>query len=162
MKTPAVGTIAPNFTLITQDGSSFTLYDEIKLNPLILVFYTMDGSPTCDKLLCRINTDVDEFADAGFQIVGINYADPADHDRYARSKSLRLRLLSDDHFRVSGAYDCLFSIGPIKAIRYSVVGIGRDGIIRYFKRGRPSNAEIIAGMKQSASEGEHLEQSLLQ
>lgn len=162
MKTPAVGSIAPNFTLTAQDGSSFTLYDEIKLNPLILVFYTMDGSPTCDKLLCRINIDVSEFAEAGLQIVGINYADPSDHDRYARSKLLRLRLLSDDHFRVSAAYDCLFSIGPIKVIRYSVVGIGRDGIIRYFKRGQPSNAEIIAGMQLAGEKGESLGQSLLQ
>lgn len=162
MKTPEVGKVAPNFTLVTQDRVPFTLYDEIKLGPVVLVFYAMDGSPACDKLLCRINADVDEFAAAGFRIVGVNYAEPDDHSRYAKSKFLRLQLLSDDQFRVSEAYDCLFSIGPIKVIRISVVGISRDGIITYFKRGRPSNAEIIAGMHSSSASGEPAGQSLLQ
>lgn len=149
MKTPVVGNPAPNFSLKNHDGSMFTLSDELKESPIILVFYPMEGSPNCDKLLCRINADLDEFAAAGFKAVGINFAEPDSHGRYAKKKFLRLPLLSDERYRVAGAYDSLFSIGPINVIRFSVVGIGQDGLVKYFKRGRPTNAEIIAGMQFS-------------
>lgn len=142
-----IGMPAPDFSLTNYDGQIFTLSEELKQQPVILIFYPMDGSPNCDKLLCAINDDVDEFAANGYKIVGVNYAEPNAHGRYAKRKLLRLPLLSDAHYRVARIYDSLFSIGPIKVIRYSVVGISQDGIIKYYRRGRPSNQEIIANMK---------------
>ncbi|GEM_PF-935212 len=162
MITPVVGTPAPNFTLVSHDGSLFILADEVKKHQVVLVFYPMDSSPICDNLLSRINKDVDEFAAAGLKIVGINFAEPDAHGRYTNKKSLRMPLLSDQRFRVAEAYDSLFSIGPIKVIRYSVVGIDKNGLIKYFKRGRPDNAEIIAGMQTSSAIVAPNTESLLQ
>ena len=146
MITPTAGSQAPNFTLTAQDGSTFTLSDELKQQPVVLVFYTMDGSPNCDRLLCRINAEVDEFKQAGLKVVGINYAEPDAHAHYAKKRYLQMPLLSDDSYRVAEAYGSLFSIGPIRAIRYSVVGIGQDGYIKFLRRGRPCNQEIIQAM----------------
>ena len=147
MQTLRPGSLAPNFTLVGQDGSIFTLGDSLKRQPVALVFYPMDGSPNCNQLLCRINQDVDEFEAAGITIVGVNYAEPDVHKHYAARKFLRLPLLSDQQFRVAAAYDSLFHIGPIKVIRYSVAGIGQDSRIIYYQRGRPSNQQIIQSMQ---------------
>lgn len=162
MKTPRIGTLAPNFNLTAHNGRMFNLFDELKNGPVVLVFYPMNGSPNCDQLLCNINADVDEFRAAGLNIVGINFAEPDEHDIYRKSKFLRMVLLSDENFRVSESYDCLFSIGPIKAIRYSVAGIGTDGLIKYFERGRPTNQHIIAGMALPHTSDTSISQSLLQ
>jgi peroxiredoxin Q/BCP len=147
MTLPAIGANAPDFTLTNHDGKPFSLALALKRSPVVLVFYTMDGSPNCNALLCGVNQDVDLFARHGIQIVGINYAEPDRHGRYAKSKFLRLPLLSDNQFNVARAYDSLFRIGPIRVIRYSVVGIDQKGIIRYHVRGRPDNEAILAGMQ---------------
>ena len=142
----SLGQVAPNFTLTVQDGSLFTLSEALKSGPVVLVFYTMDGSPTCNKLLCRINNDLAEFAAHGYQLVGVNHSEPEAHLITATRKFLRLPLLSDDQFRVAKAYGSLFEIGPIKVIRYSVVGINTDGRIVFVQSGKPTNQEIFAGM----------------
>ena len=141
-----LGQFAPNFTLTTQDGHLFTLSDAIKQSPVVLVFYTMDSSPNCSRLLCRINADLSTFRRANLQLVGINHAEPGTHLRTATRKFLRLPLLSDEQFKVARAYNSVFEIGPIKVIRYSVVGIDQKGMIIYLQSGRPSNETIIAGM----------------
>jgi peroxiredoxin len=151
MPTLQIGQLAPNFSLTVHDGSFFTLSEAVKKGPVVLVFYTMDGSPTCNRLLCRINADMTEFAAQGYQLVGINHSDPETHSRTITSKFLRLPLLSDEQFNVARTYDTLFEIGPIKVIRYSVVGIDQSGKILFKMRGRPTNQEILAAMSAQAT-----------
>jgi peroxiredoxin len=146
MKQLRIGDEAPDFTLTDHNGELFNLGTRLHAGPVILVFYTLDGSPTCTTFLCAINKDVDEFARHKLQIVGINYADSDSHNQMAQSKFLRLPLLTDSQYQVARIYSSLYEIGPIKAIRYSVVGIGRDGRIQYMQRGKPTNAQILEGM----------------
>ena len=146
MKQLRIGDEAPDFTLTDHTGALFNLAAGLKSGSVVLVFYTLDGSPTCTTFLCAINTDVDELARHNIQIVGINYADADSHGKMARSKYLRLPLLTDGQYQVARLYNSLYEIGPIKAIRYSVVGVGTDGRITYMQRGKPTNAQILEGM----------------
>jgi peroxiredoxin Q/BCP len=141
-----IGQTAPNFTLDVQDGSIFTLSDALKNGPVVLIFYPIDNSPRCNQLLCRINDELAEFAEHGYQLVGVNHSEPGAHLQTATRKFLRMPLLSDRSFQVAKLYDSLFEIGPIKVIRYSVVGIDQAGKIKFLHRGRPTNNQIIEGM----------------
>ena len=141
------GHTAPDFTLTNYDGTLFTLSQQLTHGPVVLIFYIADELPNCDKLLCRINDDVREFADLGITVAGVNNLTPERHQQYAERRLMQLPLLSDTDCRVAEMYDSIFSIGPIRVIRYSVVGIGTNGVIRYHQRGRPSNQAIITGMR---------------
>ncbi len=137
------GAVAPDFTLMDQKGQNYNLHERLAKNAVILVFYPYDQSPTCTRQLCAINKDLDEFAQNGLEVFGINNADADTHNVFAKRKFLHLRLLSDYDYAVSKAYDCLWQIGPIKVIRRSVVGIDSSGVIRYLNRGVPSNKNIL-------------------
>jgi peroxiredoxin Q/BCP len=146
MATLRLGQLAPDFTLTVHDGTLFTLSEAVKTKKIVLVFYPVDGSPTCTKLLCRINDDSARFAAAGLQLVGINHAEPDAHRVTATLKLLELPLLSDPNYQVARLYGSLFEIGPIKAIRYLVIGIDHERRVTYARHGRPSNSEIMTGM----------------
>lgn len=140
------GDRAPDFTLTNFDGRPFKLSAALERGPVVLIFYPLDNSPRCTKLMCAINDEVREFRARGLTIVGVNSGDEDSHARFAERKHLELPLLSDPDALVAERYDAVFSIGPIRVIRYTVVGISRDGRIKFFHHGRPSNREIFAGM----------------
>lgn len=98
--------LAPDFTLVDQDGNSFNLYDNLT-QPIMIVFYPKDDSPVCTKQLCSYNNNYSKFSEAGLKIVGINIEDENSHKNFAGKFGLRFPLLSDKDKSVSKAYDAL-------------------------------------------------------
>lgn len=142
-----IGDRAPEFTLINYDGQPFSLSEQLEQGPVVLIFYPLDQSPVCTRLMCSVNDEISQFKEAGLRVVGINWAEASAHRRFAGRKQLRMPLLTDESYFVSKAYDALLQVGPFKFIRYVIVGIGRDGLVKFYEHGRPDNASIIAGMK---------------
>jgi peroxiredoxin len=139
-----VGDIAPNFTLSDQTGSSIDLYEVLKSSAVILIFYPYDQSPDCSEQLCAANDHLADFARENVQIFGINNAAAESHRNFAAEKYLDMKLLSDDRYEVARQYGCLFSIGPIRVIRRTVVAIGRDGRIVYYQRGMEDGLRALS------------------
>ena len=123
----------------------------LKVGPVALVFYPYDQSPGCTKLLCSINDDKATFNEEGITLLGVNNASAESHKAFADKKRLLMPLLSDMDYSVAKSYDALWKIGPIKVIRYVTVGISQNGRISYYVHGRPSNHEIITGIRQTTS-----------
>lgn len=146
MKQLKVGDIAPSFCLTGHDGARYCLPELLKTGPVVLIFYPYDQSPGCTKLLCGINDDRDVFNSQGISLFGVNNGNEESHKAFADKKRLLMPLLSDTDFTISKAYNALWNIGPIKAIRYATIGVGTDGRIVYCVHGRPSNEEIITGL----------------
>lgn len=67
----------------------------------------------------------------------------ADHQSYSQKFSFTFPILSDPEATVSKAYEARGLIW----IKRTVVGIGPDGTIVYYKHGMPANEEIIAAFK---------------
>jgi peroxiredoxin len=58
--------------------------------------------------------------------------------------------LLDNGGRVSRAYDALMPVPLITIVNRTVVGIDRDGIVRFYQRGMPSTDTILGAMGAAA------------
>ena len=78
---------------------------------------------------------------------GVNGASAESHRRFSERYGFTAPLLIDQGLRVAEQYDALVGMGPIKLmINRTVVGIGTDGRVKYYRRGQPSTDDILQAM----------------
>jgi peroxiredoxin Q/BCP len=142
----STGDRAPDFSLPTEKGETVTLAEALVRGPVVLIFYPMDNTPGCTTQLCNVRNDATRYAEAGITVYGVNNGGAASHQRFIEKHNLTAPLLVDSGLRVSAAYDAVTSIGLIRFINRTVVGITRDGTIAFYKRGTPSTGDIIAAL----------------
>jgi peroxiredoxin Q/BCP len=141
----SVGDRAPDFTLQTEKGETVKLSEALGRGPVVLIFYPMDNTPGCTAQLCSVRNDAARYAEAGIAVYGVNNGGAASHQRFIEKHNLTAPLV-DSGLRVASAYDAAISMGLIKFINRTVVGIARDGTIAFYKRGTPSTDEILGAL----------------
>ncbi len=141
---------APLFELKDAAGETIRLADALPLGPVVLIFYPGDRTPGCTVQLCAIRDEWQDFRDLGLQVFGINHADAASHRAFSAAHRFPFPLLVDEDKAVSKAYGAIRSLLGIQVIRRTVVGISKDGVVRYLRAGLPKNAEILKAMKPFA------------
>jgi peroxiredoxin Q/BCP len=141
-----IGEAAPDFELADENGGTVRLADFRDKSGVVLMFYPKDNTPGCTKQLCTARDDYDKYQAAGIAVFGVNPGSPETHRRFAEKHGMRTPLLVDRDARVSRAYDALMPLLFMKIVNRTVVGIGRDGTVRYYERGMPATSEIIAAM----------------
>lgn len=133
----AIGSTAPDFTLPDQDGTPVTL-SRLRGKNVVLVFYPADETRVCRQQLCEFR-DMDQLAsDRGVLVYGINPGSAQSHSSFRNKQKLPFPLLVDADKRVASLYH---ANGPI--VKRTVYLIGRNGIIRFAKRGRPVPEEVF-------------------
>jgi thioredoxin-dependent peroxiredoxin len=104
---PAVGDIAPDFTLPgttpTDGDGEFTL-SAARGKPVVLAFYPGDETPVCTRQLCSYQSDLDDLAGLDAQLWGISSQDLDSHRRFQAKRGLTFPLLSDPDNTVFTAY----------------------------------------------------------
>jgi peroxiredoxin Q/BCP len=143
---PKLGSIAPDFTATASDGSRRSLRELLKHGSVALFFYPGDDTPGCNRQLSAVRDDLATFRDAGIQPFGVNPAGIESHAKYAAKFEFNFPLLTDPDRAIAGAYGALKDNG--KSIQRSVLGIGRDGTIRFATRGAPPPGEVIAALEE--------------
>jgi thioredoxin-dependent peroxiredoxin len=122
------GSIAPEFTLQDQDGTTHTLKSLLATGPLILYFYPADFTPGCTKEACSFRDLQQELLKAKLRVVGISPQDVASHKRFAEKHGLNFTLLADPAKVAVKAYDV---DGPLGfGVRRGTYLISQDGVIR--------------------------------
>lgn len=145
---PLLNQPAPDFSLLDHEGNRVTLNNFRGKNPVLLIFYPGDDTPGCTAQLCAIRDDWAEFQTYGIVAFGINPGDAESHTKFWRHYSLKTPLLIDEDKNVSKLYGATKKFFKAEIINRSVVLIDTSGIIRYLKRGLPSNQEIISVVRQ--------------
>ena len=143
---PQRGSIAPDFTATASDGTRVSLGELLKTGAVALFFYPGDDTPGCTRQLSAVRDDLSAFRSAGIQPFGVNPAGIESHAKYAAKFDFNFPLLTDPDRAIAGAYGALKDNG--QSIQRSVLGIGRDGIIRYSTRGAPPPGEVIAALEE--------------
>ncbi|NIM94910.1 MAG: redoxin domain-containing protein [Anaerolineales bacterium] len=144
------GTSAPDFTLPSVPGDTFTLSDHLG-KPVILVFYPADWSSVCGDQLVLYNEVLPFFQEYGAHLVGISVDGVSSHRAFAMDRNLQFPLLADFEpkgavSRTYGAYRAkegvseraLFVINPQGIITWSYlspinVNPGANGILAALK-----------------------------
>jgi len=105
-----VGTKAPDFTLKTQDEKEWKLSDHKGKN-VVLMWYPLDWSPTCEKENCKISTQPVLPADA--VVVGISRDSTWSHKAWKKERGIKHELLADPKLEVTKLYDLVHPAGFI-------------------------------------------------
>jgi peroxiredoxin Q/BCP len=95
-----IGEVAPDFTLPTKDGDSFSLSAALGQQPLVVFFYPRDFSANCTKEACAFRDNYAAFQRLGAEVIGISSDTPDSHRSFAAQYYLPYILLSDPDNRV--------------------------------------------------------------
>jgi peroxiredoxin len=106
------GVEAPDFTLKTQDDKEWKLSSHRGKN-IVLLFYPLDWSPTCEKENCKISNEP-IFSDfKNTVVVGISRDSTWSHKAWKEAKGIKHDLLADPKLEVAKLYDLVHPAGFI-------------------------------------------------
>ena len=100
----AIGTIAPEFELLDQNGQARRLSD-YRGRRVILYFYPKDMTSGCTKQACAFGELYPQFREKGAVVLGVSKDSVASHKRFEEKYGLPFPLLSDPERNVIRAYD---------------------------------------------------------
>ena len=128
--TPVVGQRAPDFTLTSSSGGTFTLSD-YRDRHTILAFYPADWSPVCGDQMTLYNEVLPLFADLGGSLVGISVDGVWSHKAFVEARNLDFPLLAD--FEPKGHVSRLYGVyrGDEGTSERALFVIDTGGILRW-------------------------------
>lgn len=99
-----VGEMAPDFTLLNQDGEEVSL-SHYRGKKVILYFYPRDNTPGCTKQACGFAERYPQFEELGAVIIGVSKDTVASHKKFETKYNLPFTLVSDPELIAIQAYD---------------------------------------------------------
>ena len=145
---PAVGEVAPDFTLPSTSDQKVTL-SALRGKPVLLAFFPLAFSSTCTSELCEMRDDHQQFSDRGVTVLPISVDHTYSLKEYKAKYAMKVDLLSDFRRDVSRAYGVLLEDKLFSTRAYFLIDAA--GVIRWeHVEANPSNrrddAEIIAAI----------------
>lgn len=113
--------LAPDFTLLDQNGSEHTLSTLLLDGAVVLFFYPAALSPGCTKESCHFRDLAGEFDQLGAQLVGISMDPPERQAQFALQHGLSYSLLADVEGVVAALYGVKRSLSFLKVKRATFV-----------------------------------------
>lgn len=99
-----VGTMAPDFTLLNQNGEEISL-SQYRGQKVILYFYPKDNTSGCTKQACGFAQLYPDFTEKGAVILGVSKDSVKSHKKFEKKYQLPFTLLSDPDLVAIQAYD---------------------------------------------------------
>jgi len=100
---PAIGSVAPDFTLPADDGSTVRLSD-LRGQRVVLYFYPKDDTPGCTTQACGFRDNYVEIAEKDAVVFGISPDGVNSHVKFRTKFDLPFRLLADEEHKVAELY----------------------------------------------------------
>jgi peroxiredoxin Q/BCP len=98
-----IGDTAPDFTLPTDGGGSFTLSAQ-RGRKIVLYFYPKDDTSGCTKEACGFRDTMPDFSRVEADIVGVSRDGVKSHDKFKAKYALPFTLVADEEGKVCEAY----------------------------------------------------------
>ncbi len=138
-----IGSAAPDFTALTENGKTVRLSELRGKSPVILVFYPGDNTPVCTAQLCSLRDHWAAVRTKGAAVFGVNPGDAASHTRFTAEHRFPFPLFVDTDQKIAHLYGC---DSPIGMVNRTVYVIGKDGSVLWARRGNPAPSEILAAL----------------
>ena len=100
----AVGTKAPDFSLLDQDGNTVSLSD-FSGKKIVLYFYSRDNTPGCTRQACAFAANFEQFKSRNVVVIGVSKDSVASHLKFAQKYELPFVLLADPELQAIQAFD---------------------------------------------------------
>ncbi|MEU4216478.1 peroxiredoxin [Actinoplanes sp. NPDC026623] len=147
-----VGAPAPDFTLKDQNNQEVSLADFKGRKAVLLVFYPLAFTGTCQGELAEIRDNLSEYANEHVQVLTVSVDSVYSHKVWADREGYEFPLLADfwPHGEVARAYGVFHSEAGF-ANRGTFV-IDKDGLVRYAHMQGPGEARDQKSWRQTLSE----------
>ncbi len=99
-----IGIVAPDFTLLDQNGTSHTL-SSYRGKKVLLYFYPKDATPGCTVEACSFRDNHTDLIDSGLVVMGISCDSVDSHKKFIDKQHLPFPLLSDNEKVVVKLYN---------------------------------------------------------
>lgn len=155
IKTPTVSTVAPDFTLNSQEGKSVSLH-EFKGKWVVLYFYPKDMTSGCTIEAHNFQRDLAKYDARNAVILGVSMQDEKSHQEFCAKESLTFKLLADTKKQVSEEYDSVLNLGVAKLSSRHTFLIDPNGIVRKIWAGvdvKKHSEEVLVALDQLAKGG---------
>lgn len=153
---PSPGSVAPDFTLLDQDGVAHTLSAHHGSRVLIY-FYPKDDTPGCTKQACLLRDAMPELSKLDAIIFGISADSVKSHKKFAEKYGLPFTLLADEDHAVSEAYG-VWGMKKMMGREYQGITrtsflVGKDGLIeKVYQNVKPEKHadQVLADLRDHA------------
>jgi peroxiredoxin Q/BCP len=98
------GDAAPDFELPSNNGETVKL-SSLKGKLVVVYFYPKDNTSGCTKQAVEFSERLNEFVDAGVEVLGISPDSLKSHQNFREKHGLTVTLLADENKNVISAYD---------------------------------------------------------
>ena len=145
---PTVGTAAPGFTLVNNEGKSVNLSD-YKGKWVVLYFYPKDFTSGCTLEAHNFQRDLAKYDAAGAVILGVSVDTEDSHKEFCAKEGLNFKLLSDPDAKVSEQYGSVMEYNGAKLSARNTFIIDPTGkIAKVFEKVKPGghSDEVLAAL----------------
>ena len=142
---PAVGSVAPDFTLSSQEGKKVSLHD-YRGQWVVLYFYPKDMTPGCTIEAHNFQVDLPKFDQRNAVVLGVSVDSAESHQTFCTKESLTFRLLADTDKKVVDAYGSLNARGMASRNTFLIDPSGK--IVKVWTGVNPSHhsEEVLAAL----------------
>ena len=147
---PAVGTVAPNFTLNSQEGKPVTL-NEYRGKWVVLYFYPKDFTSGCTTEAHNFQRDLAQYEAKNAVILGVSVDTSDSHQKFCTKEGLNFKLLADTDHKVSDEYGSIMNLGVTKlSARHTFLLNPQGVIVKEYMDVKPAthSEEVLAALTE--------------
>lgn len=147
---PAVGSVARDFALTTNEGNQASLKD-FRGKWVVLYFYPKDFTSGCTLEAHNFQTDLAKYQAANAVILGVSVDTAESHKSFCAKEGLAFKLLSDTDTKVSDTYGSLMEYNGMKLSARNTFIIDPKGkIAKVFLKVKPAghSEEVLAALAE--------------
>lgn len=151
---PAVGDVAPEFTLTSNEGKEISLVD-YREQWIVLYFYPRDFTRGCTIEAHNFQRDIEHYDDRNTVIFGVSVDDVESHRDFCAKEGLTFKLLADVGADVSEAYGSVRGLAEAKISARNTFIINPEGIVAKVFIGvkpMPHSEEVLAALDELQAE----------
>jgi peroxiredoxin Q/BCP len=148
--TPEVGTVAPGFTLPSENGAPVSL-KEYRGKWVVLYFYPKDFTSGCTIEAHNFQRDLDQYTKRNAVILGVSVDRADSHKQFCAKEGLNFKLLADTGHKVSSEYGSVMNFGITQiAARHTFIIDPEGKIVKVYTSVNPKkhSEELVAALDE--------------
>jgi peroxiredoxin Q/BCP len=156
-KAPAVGAVAPDFTLNSQEGKPVSL-GEYRGKWVVLYFYPKDFTSGCTTEAHNFQRDLAQYEAKNAVILGVSVDTADSHQRFCTKEGLNFKLLADTDHKVSAEYGSIMNVMGVKKLsaRHTFLVNPQGVIVKEYMDVEPAkhSEEVLASLTKLQQGGD--------